>query len=240
MDAGLQRELALRDDLLAMLAHELRNPLHALSLQLALARLGAERGDLADTLGRIGKAQRSLERYADRVTVLLDLVGRREGYPSQPGMIDPADVLADVVDALTPEARYHQVTLHYERPDGPARTCLDPLVLEQIVENLLLNAFKHSSGTDVHLRLSRLDEGWHVLEVADNGRGISVEDQERVFAKHEVAGNRDKASGTGLGLWIVRRLCEVLGGSVALYSGPGQGCRFTVRFPSAPPTQEER
>jgi two-component system OmpR family sensor kinase len=229
---ALRQELAERDDVLALVAHELRNPLHVLSMQLSVARLAAHADPRqAETLARIDKAQATLSRYTDRVTVLLDLVSARgNGYPSRPREVDLVGVLSGLVESLAPEAKYRGVQVELVT-QGPCPAFLDPLILEQIVDNLLLNAFKHAACSRVVLTLSVDGQGGMRLEVADNGRGVSPEDRDRIFGKFDVARHSGRGTGTGLGLWIVRRLGAALGGTISLDCPPGGGCAFTLQCP---------
>ncbi|MBA3597304.1 MAG: HAMP domain-containing histidine kinase [Methylibium sp.] len=227
----LSREVQERDDLLAMAAHELRNPLHALTLQLALARATAESGQPADTAQRIAKAQATLDRYADRVTVLLDLVRvHADAYPLKLQPVDLSALVRSIAEGLAPEAQFRGVAVEVTAPKR-CDAVTDALVLEQVLDNLLLNAFKHAACSTVRLELRCLPDDSAELVVADDGRGIAPEDQERIFAKFGVARRSERGTGTGLGLWIVRKLVEVLGGSIAVRSQPQAGCEFTLRIP---------
>lgn len=234
--ARLHREIEQRDDLLSLTTHELRNPLHALSLQLALARSTARSHRQADTEARIAKAQATLTRYIDRVTVLLELAcGTSNTYPLRKKPVNLSAVLAALAEGLDAEAQFHGVRLVTDMP--AALTALaDPLAIEQIVENLLLNAFKHAACTTVTLRLRATEDGWVQIEVADDGKGLRDQDRQRVMGMLQPTGDataaRDASShGTGLGLWIVRKLLHVMGGGVSLSSQPGAGCVFTASFP---------
>lgn len=233
--AALRQRLNERDDLLALVAHELRNPLHALSLQVSVARMTAEGQGCSDVAARIAKAQDTLQRYVHRVTVLLDLLAHEGGtYPAARQQVDIGQAIAAIVEGLRPEAQYRHVEVLFTPPAEPCHALLDTLALEQIIDNLMLNAFKHAACTQVVVTL-RCDNDWADIAVSDNGRGIEENDRERVFHKSMVAQASARGSGTGLGLWIVRRLSLVLGGHVTLASAPGQGCTFTLRIPLAKP-----
>lgn len=229
--ARLRQRLGDHDDLLALVGHELRNPLHSLSLMVSVARLSAEAEQAGDTLERITKVQTNLQRYVHRVTVLLDLLGHEgRSFPAKHQPVELGQAMANILDGLMSEAQYRQVAVHYRGPDEPCHAVLDMLVLEQMVDNLMLNAFKHAACANVTVTMACAD-GWVEIAIADDGRGIEKNDQERVFRKYAVAENSGRGTGSGLGLWIVRRLSQVLGGSVSLTSTPGQGCTFTLRIP---------
>ncbi len=217
--------------MIATAAHELRNPLHALTLQLQLARALAESGGQGETAARIAKAQLTLARYTDRVTVLLDLARLRNGgYPLNARPMDLCSVVRGAVDALSQEAHYRGVLVKVETPPAcPAQ--VDPLVVEQLIDNLLLNAFKHSDCTTVTVTLRVPRIGWAQISVADDGRGIDPADQSRIFGKFDVAARSHRGEGTGLGLWIVRKLVAAAGGSIHLESRSGDGSVFTLELP---------
>ena len=231
----LKREIALRDDVLSVAAHELRNPLHALSLHLALARNTAQAGNAQEAAERIRRAELTLRRYSERVTVLMELVASPgASYPIARQRIDVPALLASLVDSLDHEGRSRGITVRVafdEASFGPMRA-VDPVAFEQVVDNLLLNAFKHSGASEVTIRLAASEQAWTV-QVEDNGGGIALEDQRTIFEKFAVATHSSRGAGTGLGLWIVSRLVQAMGGEITLASAPGTGCLFTVRIPEA-------
>ncbi len=233
--ARLKRDIALRDDVLSMAAHELRNPLHALSLHLALARSTAQAGNAAEAADRIRRAELTLRRYSERVTVLMELLASPGAtYSLARRRIDVPALVETLVDSLEQEALSRGIVMKVvcdEAGFGPLRAT-DPVALEQVLDNLLLNAFKHSEASDVTIRLSCDAASWSI-QVVDNGGGIALEDQESIFEKFAVAAHSSRGAGTGLGLWIVTRLVHAMEGEITLKSAPGTGCVFTVRIPEA-------
>ena len=233
--ARLARVLEEREGLAALVGHELRNPLHGLTLQLALTRVTA-RGH-AEVEAQIAKAQSMLVRYSARVTVLLDLLKLGgSGYPLAPRPLDLAALVGAVLDALGPEAAHWHVDVRLRAP-ATLPAVSDPMVVEQILQNLLLNAFKHAGATRAEVRLRRVGER-AVISVCDDGRGIEPALRERLLRGDRPLGEAAASrGGSGLGLWIVRKLAAALGGDVRLRSTPGAGSVFTVRLPlSLPPT----
>ena len=230
--ARLKHESALRDDLLALAAHELRNPLHALSLHLALARATSLAGNAAEAAERIRRAEFTLKRYSERVTVLMELLASPGAiYPLALQQVDVAQLLAALLDSLEQDARSRSIAVQLlVEPGSATQWRVDPVALEQVVDNLLLNAFKHSAATTVRLRLIG-DEAGFTVQVEDNGRGIASEDQKVIFGKFAVATQSHRGAGTGLGLWIVTRLVQAMGGRLDLVSAPGEGSVFKVRIP---------
>ena len=226
--ARLQRQLDERTDLAALVGHELRNPLHGLTLQLALARVTAQARGQAESEAQIAKSQAMLARYVNRVTVLLDLV--RVGgstYPLARRRFDLAALVGASLEAFGPEAAHWGVALEWTAPPAlPAES--DPMVVEQILENLLLNAFKHARCRRVRVRLRRAGPR-AVLSVADDGRGIDPALRARLLRRD--GRPAPGPHGNGLGLWIVRKLATALGGEIRLRTALGAGTVFTLRLP---------
>lgn len=240
--ASLKREIALRDDVLALAAHELRNPLHALSLHLALARTTAQAGNAAEAAERVRRAELSLKRYAERVTVLMELLASPGvAYPVTRASVDVPALVAALADSLEQEARSRGIVVEvaFDAATFDPIRAVDPVALEQVVDNLLLNAFKHSGASRIVIRLSASDNDWR-LQVEDNGGGIALEDQKTVFQKFAVAAHSSRGAGTGLGLWIVTRLVQAMDGEITLKSAPGTGCVFTVRIPEQDDMRNKR
>ena len=230
--ARLRREMADRDDILSIAAHELRNPLHALALHLALARTTAQEPEVAE---RIRRAEFTLKRYSERVTVLMELLASPGAvYPLSARRVDVEGLLRALVESLDQEARQRRIELHLvvEARAGGWTRAVDAVAFEQVVDNLLLNAFKHSGASAVTVRLCAEADSWRV-QVEDNGRGIAPEDRHEIFEKFGVASHSSRGAGTGLGLWIVARLVGAMRGEIGLLSEPGAGCAFTIRIPES-------
>jgi two-component system OmpR family sensor kinase len=228
----LRREIADRDEVLSLAAHELRNPLHALALHLALARTTTSEPAVAN---RIRRAEQTLKRYSERVTVLMELLARPgAAYPLSPRRVDVAGLLEALAAGLEQDARSRRIALQVEvepNPRGWVRR-IDAVAFEQAVDNLVLNAFKHASAASVAIRL-RAEPGAWLVQVADDGSGIAPEDQAGIFEKFGVAAHSSRGSGTGLGLWIVARLVHAMHGRITLASAPRAGSTFTIRIPEA-------
>ncbi len=229
----LRRELGERDDFVALATHEVRNQLHTLGLQLRLAQLALETKDLDTSAERIGKAQATLARYIERVTLMLDLTRlNADAYPLALRDVDVSETLRQIVEGLQSEAQFRAVALRTSLPPQcPA--LIDASALEHVVSNLLLNAFKHAAARNVTVSLLVLPGGERArIEVADDGQGIAEADRQRIFGKFERdAGSGARTGGSGLGLWIVRKLVAALGGTIGLASRPGAGSTFTIELP---------
>jgi signal transduction histidine kinase len=224
---NLQNAVRQRDDLLALAAHELRNPLHALALQLTHARALASAHEVPELAASLVKAQRTLARYTDRVKLLLELVS-----PSAKGLsvdrrpVELREALELLAESVSAEARVRGITLELDMPEAcPSVT--DVAIVNQIVDNLLLNAFKHSGCQRVRIVLGS-SAGFAIIGVSDDGHGIAAEDQHRFSG---TAIDPKPRLNSGLGLWIVRTLAVALGGEIVLRSQAGAGAMFELRFP---------
>ncbi len=228
---ALRAEARAKDEFLAMLGHELRNPLGTLSNAVAvLERLGGEE-TMRHLVAIIGRQTAHL---AHRVDDLLDVARAASGKIEL--ALRPVELHAlagRCVDALAQAGR---TARHEVRREGEAvHVQGDPARLEQVVNNLLDNALKYTPpGGRLTISTARADDA-AVLQVRDTGQGIRTDLLGRVFdlfVQEPQSLDRSRG-GLGLGLALVKRLVELHGGSVAAWSaGPGQGSEFTVRLPA--------
>ena len=230
-----EAEAALRssDTFLAMLSHELRNPLSAIAAAGAALEQPGMAADWSVRAGQIIRRQTALlKRLIDDLLDVAKITRGKLGLVRRP--LDLAEVVRSAVESLGDSgARIPSTDLQLERVCVDA----DPERLQQVVANLLGNAIKFTpSGGRVRVRT--FAEGRDaVLSVEDSGAGIAPELLPRVFDLFQQGPQgRDRArGGLGLGLALVRRIVEMHGGSVEARSdGEGRGSVFTVRIPSTP------
>ncbi|AEI64262.1 CHASE domain-containing protein [Corallococcus macrosporus] len=226
-----------RDDFLSIAAHELRTPLTNLKLQLQLLyrQLRAEAPpDLEKLAQRVQSSERQTSRLANLVDSLLDVSrlarGRLE-LDLEP--VDLDELVRECVRRFETEAQAAGAALAVDSP-GPVVGRWDRMRLEQVLTNLLSNAFKYGQGAPVDVRL-RGDATHATLEVKDRGIGLPPEDAQRIFGRFERAVSSRHYGGLGLGLFITRQLVEALGGHISVASTPGQGATFTVVLPRTGP-----
>jgi signal transduction histidine kinase len=143
--------------------------------------------------------------------------------------------VALLVQEVAARARGAQPTAVVE-VDAPDRLegRFDRQRLEQVVGNLLSNALKYGGARPVHVALA-VESDDVVLRVRDEGPGIALADQPRIFERFERAANAVNRAGLGLGLWIAREVVVASGGTITVDSAPGRGAVFTVRLPLAGP-----
>jgi signal transduction histidine kinase/CheY-like chemotaxis protein len=222
-----------KDQFLAMVSHELRNPLSpilAWSRMLKLGTLQPEQQAAAiDAIARNAVAQAQL------VEDLLDvsrIVSGKLRLDVRPTSLGP--VIEAGLDALRPAADAKQIRLQRVLDSRPGMVLGDPDRLQQVVWNLVSNAVKFTpKGGRVQVALERVNS--HIeLSVSDTGQGIEAQMLPRVFERFWQAdsGTERRHGGLGLGLAIVRHLVEAHGGEVRAHSdGPGKGALFTVKLP---------
>jgi PAS domain S-box-containing protein len=234
-----QAEQALRDadrrkdEFLATLAHELRNPLAPIRNAVEiLQRRALAPGQLHDTAGMLERQVRQLFRLVDD---LLDMNRVSRGrILLRPARVDLAGVVTQAVEAAAPTLRERGHDLQLMLPSEPLPLQADPARLVQVVGNLLSNANKFSdSGSRITLAVER-DGGSAVLRVRDHGIGIEPQQLERIFGMFvQVDTSLERStSGLGIGLTLAQRLVELHGGTLTAHSeGLGRGSEFVVRLP---------
>ena len=231
--AALQEADRRKDEFLAMLAHELRNPLAPIHNAVQILKLEGPNGENFHwSLGVIGDQIRHLTRLVDD---LLDVSRITQGKVKlQKEQVDLAAVIDRAVETCRPllNERGHQLTV--DVGTKPIHFEADPTRLTQVFCNLLNNAAKFTPNGG-RIALAAEVEGIEVVvHVRDNGMGIAPEMMPRIF---DLFAQGDKSlartsGGLGIGLTLVRRLVELHGGGVAAYSeGTGQGSEFVVRLP---------
>jgi signal transduction histidine kinase/CheY-like chemotaxis protein len=228
-----QEALRRRDEFLAMLAHELRNPLapilHAAHLMKAL---GAGGGHIEQCRATIERQGRHLAHLLDDLLDLSRVMHGKIDLRVQP--TDLKTVVEDAVQASATMVEGRKHRLEVSLKDDSLVVEGDPTRLAQVLENLLNNAAKHTpDGGRIDLVVCRAG-GEAVVRVADNGEGIPEVMRARIFEPFtQLRQTLDRGEGgLGLGLAVVRRLVEMHGGRVAVVSsGPGRGSTFEVYLP---------
>ena len=223
-----------KDEFLAILAHELRNPVAALDAGLRLLKKHGP-GETADMIReRMGHQVFHLARLVED---LLDVSRITAGKISlRKEAIPLADVFGSAVDASHPNIEAAGHTLTVELPDDPPVLHADHTRLAQVISNLLNNSAKYTpAGGQITLR-GEVHGPDLEIGVIDNGLGIPPEMQARIFDifTQVPAHKRQYAGGLGIGLALVQQLVALHGGAISVYSaGEGLGSRFTVRMPIA-------
>jgi PAS domain S-box-containing protein len=220
-------------EFIAMLAHELRNPLAPIRNAVALM----QRRNIQDPI--VESMRLTIDRQAVQLTriinELLDVNRVARGQLTiDKQHVDLHDILARAVETSRPLIDSREHTLVVDMIGEPVSVHADPLRLQQVVVNLLNNAAKYTPPGG-HIQLStRLDDGHVAITVRDDGVGIDRESLDRIFDLFSQLEPRagDTFGGLGVGLALVRRIVELHGGRVyARSEGPGRGSEFTARIP---------
>jgi two-component system, sensor histidine kinase len=221
-----------KSSFLAAASHDLRQPLHSLTLLLDHAVRTSEEPKVMQTLRQ---AARSAESLHELFTGLLDLSRLDAG--SLAPEIKPLS-LRKVLERIDNDYRAlaHGKGLAFDCGHSTAWALSDAVMLDRILRNLLDNAVKYTDAGRIAVQVEELGSELRVT-VRDSGVGIAAADRERIFEEYFQARNpaRDRARGMGLGLAIVKRLCDLLGHAIHVQSDPGQGSAFTVVLPRGEP-----
>lgn len=220
---------------LAAASHDLRQPLHALTLF-----SGALRESLIDpqkALHLIDQINESIQALQELFNALLDISRLDAGtLICEKVHFNSRNLLEKLQNDFAPVAKEKGLSMHWET--SPTALYSDPVLLELILRNLVSNALRYTDKGSVEIKL--IPKGEQVcIDVIDSGVGITQEHQDQIFDEFVQLQNpeRDRNKGLGLGLSIVRRVAKLLGTTIQLYSIPGKGTTFSVAVDCGDPTQ---
>jgi signal transduction histidine kinase len=242
-DKNRQLQLASehKSQFVSSVSHELRTPLNAIiglteMMVSNAARFGTEKAQ--EPLQRVHRAGTHLLGLINQV---LDLSKIEAGkLELNPQTLELAPLIDEVVGTARQLAQQNKNRLVVEVQEGLGAITVDPMRLRQILLNLLSNACKFTKEGEVALRVRKVANGrhWVELSVSDTGIGMTAEQQAKLFEEFSQAESTtaQRFGGTGLGLAITRKLARMMGGDVAVTSEPGKGSVFTVRLPAGADT----
>jgi two-component system, chemotaxis family, CheB/CheR fusion protein len=221
-----------KNNFLAILAHELRNPLTPIRLGIGLLRRDAKEA----TVKQFDMIERQIQRLVRLVDDLLDIARiERDHVELKKAPVDLTNVVNQAIETSRHhfDTRRHNLSLFL--PSEPVRILADPVRLEQVASNILNNAAKYTdAGGEIAISVERVDDD-AILRIRDNGIGIAPELLPQLFEMFFQADvSLDRAgSGLGIGLSVARRLVELHGGRIEGHSeGLGRGSEFTVHLPA--------
>jgi signal transduction histidine kinase len=217
--------------LAAGLAHEIKNPLSTISLNLQLLQedwQAAQTPREKRTLKRLGTLQRETGRLADLLEDFLRYA-RAESLELQPCELNP--IVQEVLDFVEPQAARQHIEIRFHAEPHLPAVRADPKLLKQALLNLVINAEEAMSHGGELLLSTRRDGQWVQLDITDTGTGIPAEHLPRIFNVYFST----KEGGSGLGLPTARRVLDRHHATIDVESEPHKGTHFTIRIPIAPP-----
>jgi two-component system sensor histidine kinase/response regulator len=232
----LHRLEALKDDMVSLLVHDLRNPLAGILSTVELALEGMGEGQLRDDLRRALQSAESLRGTLDE-TLHVRLL-EENAITARRDDTDLAALLGAAVATLEPVARRREVKLSWDLA-GENTAAVDRRLLQRSLENLLSNALKYTArGTEVSIEARHKQDGFVEIDVQDRGPGIPAPLKGVLFERFgSVEAQRgNERRGVGLGLYLVKLVAAAHGGDVSAHDRPGGGTIFRLRLgPPAPP-----
>ena len=227
----------LKDEFLATVSHELRNPLAPILTWTQLLRSGTL--DSEKTARALDVIERNVMSQTRLIDDIVDVSRVASGkFRLDVQSVDLVPVIRVAAEFHTPASEAKEIRLRLRLDGQPAVMSGDPERLQQVMSNLISNAIKFTpKGGEVDVLLQRAESDIEV-EVRDNGIGIEPDFMPHVFEPFRQGsdGTTRRHGGLGLGLSIVRHIVELHGGEIAAHSGgPGQGSSFIVRFPIPQP-----
>lgn len=213
---------------LAAASHDLRQPLHAMSLFLDAIRHCDEK---QERLGLYEKLEKSVESLGELFNALLDISKiDADVIDIQPTTFYVSDVIKKIVHEFELEAKTKGLSLKYR--SSTIKVHSDPLWFERIIRNLVSNAIRYTDSGKILLTSRRRGANCSI-QIWDTGHGIAVDKQDTIFQEFTQLHNpqRDRNNGLGLGLAIVKRLCALLKHTITLRSTLGKGSVFSLTLP---------
>ncbi|MGC4116669.1 MAG: HAMP domain-containing sensor histidine kinase [Myxococcales bacterium] len=222
----------MREEFSAVVAHDLRSPLQAMTVPLDALLRQARSGQVRTSVATLERMRHAGARLEHLIRDLLD-AARIE---SDRLRVDPRPVALPALAAalarqIAPTIASHPITVEVRGQPPPVRA--DPLRVEQVLTNLVENAAKYSKdGSPIALEIAQ-DGGGVAVSVADRGQGIAPEDLPRLFDRYyQTARARKQRSGLGLGLYIAKGVAEAHGGQLTVESRPEVGSTFRLWLPA--------
>jgi two-component system OmpR family sensor kinase len=220
---------AVAEELVTVLAHDLRNFISPVELRLGLLKRRADQEGRTTDSRDVELAQRSVRRLGEIVSDMLDVARIDQGVFQMD--VRPVDLAALVEQTVTPlSSPEHAV---YAKASEEVIVAADPARVRQSLENLVANAVTHSpkgSSVTVHVaRERRADGEYGRVDVIDEGGGVPTEIAPHIFERF--AKGRESKGGLGLGLYLARRIALMHGGDLTVESAPGKGACFSLTLP---------
>jgi two-component system sensor histidine kinase TctE len=235
MLARLTHTIDAQKRFIADAAHQMKTPLAGMRMQSELALRQVDPGEIHRSLEQLAKSSESATRLVNQLLAL----ARAENQPHAGLAVEALDLsllARDVVQDWVQASFTHEIDLGYEDPDGAVDIAGNPMMLRELLSNLIDNALRYTpAGGSVTVRV-RSDAGQALLEVEDTGPGIAPGERPRVFERfYRILGSN--APGSGLGLAIVREIAQQHGADIQIFNNPRStqkkfpGSLFRLTFP---------
>ena len=218
------------------LAHEIRNPLSTMRLNLDLLAEEFRGSDTTRDQRALTKIERLRKETLRLQNVLEDFLRFAHLERLHPVDQPLAAVINEVCDFWEPQAQAHGIVMRTYHDPQPSCSPLDADLFKQAILNLLLNAQQAMPDGGELMLITRRVGSWNVLEVVDTGVGIPSSVRDKVFEPFQTT----KPGGSGLGLPMVRRIVEAHGGRIEFESEPGKGTKFILWLPRSPDCDRDR
>ncbi|MGY2438274.1 hybrid sensor histidine kinase/response regulator [Pseudomonas sp. SDO52101_S400] len=231
----LEQAVRMRDDFMSIVAHEVRTPLNGLILETQLRKMHLARDNAAAfTLDKmhamVDRDERQIKSLIRLIEDMLDVSRIRTGKLSiRPSRFDLAQLVSNLLQNFAQQIEAAETEVSFTAAE-PVEGQWDEFRIEQVVSNLLTNALRYGGKSLIQVRVYRKGNEARV-EVADQGIGISEENQKRIFQQFERVSAKTVVAGLGLGLFISEQIVAAHGGSIVVESKINEGALFRVCLP---------
>ena len=231
----LEHAVRMRDDFMSIVSHEVRTPLNGLILETQLRKMHLARDNTAaftkDKLeAMVDRDERQIQSLIRLIEDMLDVSRIRTGKLSiRPSEFDLSQLVANLLEVFSPQISAAQASISFSAAQ-PVVGQWDEFRIEQVISNLLTNALRYGAQKPIDVAVYR-EEGYAVVQVRDQGIGISQENQQRIFQQFERVAGSHVVSGLGLGLFISEQIVAAHSGKIEVHSELGEGALFKVCLP---------
>ena len=233
----LEHAVRMRDDFMSIVSHEVRTPLNGLILETQLRKMHLARDNAAAfTLDKmkamVERDERQIQSLIRLIEDMLDVSRIRTGKLSiRPGQFDLSRLVSTLVETFAPQISAAQSSVNLNA-ESPVVGLWDEFRIEQVVSNLLTNALRYGAKSPIDVSVYVEGEN-AIVQVRDQGIGISEENQQRIFQQFERVSAKHAVAGLGLGLFISEQIVAAHGGKITVQSALGEGAVFRVSLPLA-------
>lgn len=234
----LNRLVQVQKNNVSHLAHELKNPLNSMIGFSNFLLQREQRLSQSDPSSNLQIIERILSGGEQLLRLINDALefsrSETDEIELNLKLVNIPNLVTSIVNSLEPSARFKNLEVQVDIDNAPEQVQTDALRIQQILVNLATNALRYTDSGTIRINCRVIDETSWLLAVSDTGRGISPEDQTQIFQPYFRAGSQEDylPESTGLGLTIVDKLVQRLGGRIEVVSQLGEGSTFTVILPN--------